>query len=545
MIRQRDNPSLAPLVLVVDDDPTIRLLAQQALEQAGFRTASADGGEPALATFNRLRPDLMVLDVIMPDLDGFAVCATVRKLPGGEHLPILMMTGLDDVASINRAYEVGATDFLVKPLHWVLLEHRIRYMLRAATALQQVRQSEIRLANAQRIARLGNWDWDVGCNQWQGSEQCYRLFGVPRPLSPINYQVFLTFVHPDDRGQVIRAHETLLKERRPAGLEYRVCWPSGEQRFIHEQAEAVPDEWGRVQALTGTVQDISERKQAEAVLRDYSERLQREVAIRTQQLSRNNEELRSFTHIISHDLSSPLVGLNGLIQELGLSLEELRTVLEPVLAELAEPRRAVVYRLLEDDCSETLAFMGRATDKMAELLEKVLKLARLGRKALSIQTVDSYQLVQDILAALHFQLEQTAVQVWVDMLPVLQTDAEILELVLHNLLSNALKYLSPERPGRVRVWAECGAAETRFHVSDNGRGIAETDLARLFELFRRFGVQDQGGEGVGLAYSRVALQRCGGDIWVSSQLDEGSTFSFRLPNDLSPYEELSDGPGSG
>jgi diguanylate cyclase (GGDEF)-like protein len=121
-----------PLVLVVDDDGGGRLLLASVLGNAGFRTAEAADGEAGLAEFVRLAPDIVLLDVVMPKLDGFAVCEAIRQLPQGRFTPVLMMTGLDDTDSINRAYAAGATDFITKPIIWELLGHRVRYMLRAS-----------------------------------------------------------------------------------------------------------------------------------------------------------------------------------------------------------------------------------------------------------------------------------------------------------------------------------------------------------------------------------------------------------------------------
>ena len=143
------------MVLVVDDDMTLRFLARESLEQAGFTVEEAEDGALVLAAFARLQPDIVLLDIDMPQVDGFTVCATLRHMPSGEHTPVLMMTGLDDVESINRAYEVGATDFITKPINWLILSHRVRYMLRASQTLADLRISETRLAKAQSVASFG------------------------------------------------------------------------------------------------------------------------------------------------------------------------------------------------------------------------------------------------------------------------------------------------------------------------------------------------------------------------------------------------------
>ncbi len=134
-------PSRQALILVVDDDLTERLLIREVLEQGGFTVEEAGNGVQAVAAFSRVRPDIVLLDVVMPEMDGFAACAALRQLPQGEHTPVLMVTGLDDVASINRAYEVGATDFITKPINWTILNHRVRYMLRASQAFEEAKKA--------------------------------------------------------------------------------------------------------------------------------------------------------------------------------------------------------------------------------------------------------------------------------------------------------------------------------------------------------------------------------------------------------------------
>lgn len=137
----KTTPSRQALVLVVDDDLAERLLIREVLEQGGFTVEEAGDGVQAVAAFSRIRPDIVLLDVMMPEMDGFAACAALRQLPQGEHTPVLMVTGLDDVESINRAYEVGATDFITKPINWTILSHRVRYMLRASQAFEEAKKA--------------------------------------------------------------------------------------------------------------------------------------------------------------------------------------------------------------------------------------------------------------------------------------------------------------------------------------------------------------------------------------------------------------------
>lgn len=131
-----------PLVMVADDDPTVRLLCEQSLEPAGFNVSSFPDGATALQALSELQPDIILLDVEMPGADGFSVCQEIRARNSMTDIPIVMITGNDDTESINHAYDLGATDFVRKPIAWAVLPHRIRYLLRAKAAFTDLRHAE-------------------------------------------------------------------------------------------------------------------------------------------------------------------------------------------------------------------------------------------------------------------------------------------------------------------------------------------------------------------------------------------------------------------
>jgi diguanylate cyclase (GGDEF)-like protein len=135
-------PEREPLVLVVDDAAGTRLLAEAALRKAGYAVAAAADGGEGVAACGRLRPDLVLMDAVMPGMDGFSAVREIRRLPGGERVPIVMMTGLEDLASVQRAYEVGVTDFETKPINWLALGYRVGYILAASRALLDLARSE-------------------------------------------------------------------------------------------------------------------------------------------------------------------------------------------------------------------------------------------------------------------------------------------------------------------------------------------------------------------------------------------------------------------
>ena len=131
-----------PLVLVVDDELSARLIMRATLEESGFDVVEADSVREAWQQFEIHKPDLLILDVILPDGNGIKLCADIRQLPQGRNLPIAMATGLYDELSIQQAYQSGATDFITKPISWGTLGYRVRYLLRAHHAFEELAQSE-------------------------------------------------------------------------------------------------------------------------------------------------------------------------------------------------------------------------------------------------------------------------------------------------------------------------------------------------------------------------------------------------------------------
>ncbi len=251
------------VVLVVDDDPFERLIVRDGLESFGFQIEEAIDGPQALEVFRTLCPHIVVLDINMPGLSGIETCAALRNMPGGARVPIMMVTGRDDMDSIAHSYAAGASDFIVKSTHPLILAHRIQYLLRASRVFHALAKSTARLTQAQRIARVGSWDWDPRTDALEITEQVARIFGMRSEHFPKTRAGLLELIYLEDRELFQQTlHECATKEQ-PFGLEHRIILPDGSHRFVHSQAALIHDESNHENNVTGTIQDISERKQAE------------------------------------------------------------------------------------------------------------------------------------------------------------------------------------------------------------------------------------------------------------------------------------------
>lgn len=252
-------------VLIVDDDPVIRVVFAEALAAIGVATDEVESGEQALAAIARRVPDLVLLDFAMPGMDGFETCRALRKLSVAHKIPILIATGYPE--TVEDAFQAGATDFIHKPVDPQLLQHRVRFLMRAQATLAKLSESEERLANAQRLTRMGNWEWTAGDEAMIWSEGIYRLFDMQQRPGASTHEAFLRAAHPHDRAALEKALCEALSESRPLSLEHRIVLPSGTEHIVHQQGEVLRGENGSPDRISGTMHDITERRQAEDQIR--------------------------------------------------------------------------------------------------------------------------------------------------------------------------------------------------------------------------------------------------------------------------------------
>ncbi|MDF2458131.1 MAG: Sensory response regulator with diguanylate cyclase domain [Nitrospira sp.] len=258
-----DNRERPAVVLVADDDKAVRQFVRTAIEQIGLEVCEASSGAEVLEQFALRHPDVIVLDVTMPVMGGFAACSKLRAETRGDQVPILMMTGFEDTDAIARAYEHGATDFIAKPLNPTILSQRIRYLLRGSQTLRALLRSEARLGLAQRIAKIGNWEWQPESGRFSASYELCRLMGIRPQDFGGTLDAFLQAVDSEDRERVHHALTHILSERTPCDIDHRIVLPNGSEFTVNLQAEAVFDEQLKALIIVGTAQDISERKRSE------------------------------------------------------------------------------------------------------------------------------------------------------------------------------------------------------------------------------------------------------------------------------------------
>lgn len=264
-----DDVTTQPRVLLVDDDEVNLLLTSIALRERGFVITEAASGERALELLRDWLPDVVVLDALMPGMDGFETCRQLRRLSALASLPVLMLTGLDDDVSINRAYEAGATDFFVKSNQWSLLEGRLRYLLRSSRTRLELELSQTRLARAQDLARMGSFEWRVGSSEPAFSAEALRVFQF-EPGTSLPFRDLLRMMPKEERrGKRALLSETLQSQGNLT-RDIPLVLPDGQVHIIHTEASPEFNEHGQLLGYTGIVQDVTDRWNAEHKIRQLA-----------------------------------------------------------------------------------------------------------------------------------------------------------------------------------------------------------------------------------------------------------------------------------
>ena len=255
-----------------------------------------------------------------------------------------------------------------------------------------------------------------------------------------------------------------------------------------------------------------------------------EIEKRSATLSSANEEIKSFAYIVSHDLRSPLVNMKGFTGELAFTLKEMSETIKGIEEKLGQSERETIDRLIDEEIPESMQFITTSVEKMDAMLTAILKLSRLGRRELVIEMIDLEHLCEEILDSLSHQIKESNTEVTLENLPTIENDRIVMEQIMGNLIGNALKYLDPDRPGKITISADRDSDGITISVSDNGYGISSDEKEKVFQIFRRGKHTEQQGEGMGLAYVQTLARAQDGSISFESEENRGSIFTVYLPS---------------
>ncbi len=254
-------------ILLIDDDSGFRLTTSEALKGAGFTVIEASSGEEALVKFETNVPDLVLLDAVMQGMDGFELCQKLRNNRFYPGIPILMVTGLEDMDSVNLAFESGADGFASKPLNYTVLIHRLRFQLRAAQETRALHESKEQLANAQRLAKLGYWRWDAEKEELFVSDEVLSMLKTHQGGCYKHIDDYLERIHVEDRELVHNSIISMLAGTPQQSADFRLQTHNNKEIIVHQEMELAADS-DRV--VIGTVQDITRQRASEQRIRQLA-----------------------------------------------------------------------------------------------------------------------------------------------------------------------------------------------------------------------------------------------------------------------------------
>ena len=483
-------------ILIVDDNRASRELLSRQLKRHGHQVTEAGSGAEALQLLIQSPQDVVLLDVLMPKLDGFQVLERIKSDPAMNEIPVIVLSALDEVPGVVRSIEIGAEDYLFKPFNPVLLAARIHASLEKKRlrdlekrraedlekAYQQVHLSEERLRLALQADHAGIWDLDLATNQ---------IVESGRPQKSL--EDALSVVDPADRERVRAALFEAIEKQAEFHCEFRAR-ARGSKAWMEAMGTLQHGPNRTPLRMIGVTRNITARKYAEEALH------------------KSNQDFERFAMAASHDLREPLRGVS----------RDLEALLQG--RQNGQPHRA------SGDNRRTIRSAVDSLDRMSKLIGDLLDYSQMGAKKPKKQPISADAVLALVLSDLKLNLEESGAIVTHDKLPVLSADFMLLHRIFQNLISNSIKYRGTEPP-RIQISARREAGDWVFSVADNGIGVDPKYQSSIFGLFRRLHGNEVPGSGVGLAICQRIVNQLEGSIWMESTVGKGSTFYFTVPTE--------------
>ncbi len=503
-------------LLIVDDDLLFRQAVEALLTREGHKVRCAPNGQMALMFAREDPPELILLDIRLPDMDGFQVCRRLKEDSQTSNIPVIFISGLDEVVDKVKGFVAGGVDYITKPFQGEELSARVELHLSLRRLQEQIEAQNAQLQQEVTKSKLAEQKIKQAAEEWRTTfdsikdlvsvhDKDFRIvrankafaaaFGmeIRELLGKKCYEI----IHATEEPWPNCPHRETLgcgKSVTEEFLEPRLG------RYLQVAASPICNEQNEVIGSVHIAKDITDRKQAEEALADRTVQLER----MNRKLVALNAELDEFTNVASHDLQEPLrtlIAFSDLLRkDLGDSLPE--------------------------QAAKDLAFITDAAKRMQTLIQDLLALSRTGRVAKKREKVSLGECADRTLEALAARVKETGAQITRDKLPEVWGDSTLLTELYQNLIGNALKFSGEQRP-IIRLTFEEREGYQIFGVRDNGIGIEPKYAQEIFKPFRRLhGRAEYEGSGIGLAICRRIVERHGGKIWVESEPGRGAHFRF-------------------
>lgn len=511
-----------PTILLVDDSPDARSAYSMMLEKAGYEVYLAETGGEGLRQVAEIRPDIVLLDVVLPDIDGIEVCRRITSNPAWAEIHVLLFSAIKmDTKTQAKGLQAGADDYIAKPISKNEFLARLHAETRIWRAEVTLRKGKAWLDHLLTVGPAIIYSCEPTGNYLTTyvSQNVKDQLGYQAQKFLGSAEIWPGNIHPQDKEAVFAEMESLLKHEHRI-LEYRFRHKEGSYRWMRDEMQLVRSADGKPLEIVGSWIDINDSKEAEEALKNaYAE-----MEIKTMELNKAKEAAEAanlaksrFLSTMSHELLTPL---NHIIGYSELILEEAETA----------------PQLQQSDDLESIHIAGiRLKQIVSNILD--MSLIEAGELHMEPSSFSVVKLIKSIALEVAPLMDKQGNRLEVDCaesVGSLEADPSRVEQCLLNLLDNAAKFT---KQGRVtlKVWQEVidGRENVCFRISDTGNGITQDLLEEVFKPFSQMEartIQNDMGAGLGLAVTRKLVQMLGGVIDVESVEGEGSIFTLRLPS---------------
>ena len=376
-------------------------------------------------------------------------------------------------------------------------------------AEKKLRESETNLREAQRMAHLGNWFWDVKTGDVEWSNEVYKIFYLdPKKFRPKIDSIMKLSPWQEEHERDKELIERSVKSHEPGFYEQKFLRPDGSIGYYFSTFQGIYDNSGDLTAMKGTVQDITERKNVENKINELNKNLNKLVEERTKELEEVNNNLQAFSYSVSHDLKTPLRHIDGYLTMLKSELKS------------TDGNIDTYYIKIRDSITN-----------MTEMIDALLSFSRLNFSKLEKTKTSINMIINDIIKDYEDELKDRCIEWKIDNLPEVFVDPKIIKNALGNLISNAIKFTANKKKAVISIGVNRSDSEyIEFFIKDNGAGFEMDYYDKLFNVFQRLHSEREfKGIGIGLANVKRIITKHGGEIYAKGSVNKGATFYFKLP----------------
>lgn len=510
-LKTRKQASEKPTIILADDNADMREYIKGILNDY-CNVYTVVNGKQAFELAKEIKPDLVLSDVMMPELDGFELLGLLRQDLSLKTTPVIMLSARAGEEAKIEGFQSGADDYLTKPFTRNELIARVNSNIQLSNIRKEIeeaiRQSESRLralviATSDVIYRMSP-DWTV-MRQLDGRS---FLQNTGEPLS--NWQD--KYIHPKDQARVWGVIQDAIRTKSVFQLEHQVIRADGTLGWTLSRAVPILDRQDEIIEWFGAASDISDRKLHEAELERRVENRTKELNEVNSALKVSNDDLQQFAHVASHDLKEPVRKIKTFTYRL----------MDDMDIPISEKGRSYLNKILS------------SAERMSTMIDGVLTYSSLNGANLVLEEVDLNLIIEDIRSDLELLIQQKNGSIRYSALPVLVGGRILLYQLFYNLISNSFKFSHPQRPQEIDInWQLDESNSSPRHVitlKDKGIGFEPEFNELIFETFYRLNTKDQfDGTGLGLSLCRKIIERHNGTIRAEGRLGEGAIFTIEIP----------------